>query len=162
MKKMIALLLAAAMLLGLCACGTKPKEFAVKEMKITLTDAFKERDFEGYDKSFDSSKAAVFLLREDKSYLDGLPLTLKEYADLVHSANIDRNPGAVKEEEGITCFEYDNKNEDTGTVYHYYTAMFESEQAFWIAQFATRQDEWEKLKAEVLSYAKSVKFQYNY
>ncbi len=159
MKKIIALLLAVAMLLGLCACGTKPKEFAVKEMKITLTDAFKERDLEGYDKSFDSSKAAVFVLREDKSQLGGLTLTLKEYADLVHSSNVNRNPGEVKEEEGIFCFEYDNKNEDTGTVYHYYTAMFESGQAFWIVQFATRQDDWAKLRPEILSYAKSVKFQ---
>ena len=159
MKKIAALILALAMIFMLCACGAKPKDFSVKELSITLTDDFKEADFEGYDKGFDSSKVAVFVLREDKSYLSGLPITLKEYADLVYNANINRNPQAVKEEDGLVFFEYEYKPTENGLVYHYYTTVFESDAAFWIVQFAARQDDWAKLRPDVVKYAQSVKFQ---
>ena len=159
MKKIAALILAAVMLLGLAACSAKPQDYTYKELKITLTDKFREADLEGYDKCFDSSTAAVFVLREDKSLLGGLTLSLEEYANLVYSANVNRNPEAVKVENGIYCFEYEFKNETENMVYHYYTTIFESDQAFWLVQFATRQDDWTKLQAEVKGYAQSVRFE---
>ena len=158
MKKILALVLAAVMLLSLGACGAKDMEFAVKELKITLTDAFKESEFEGYDKCFDSSKVAVFVLREDKSKLGELTITLEQYANLVYSANVNRDPKQVKQEDGIWCFEYEIKNETDGAVYHYYTAMYESDAAFWIVQFAARESEWTAIKPDILKYAKSVHF----
>ena len=65
MKKLIAVLIAAVMIVSLAGCELFPKEkaFSVEEMLITLNDTFTEAEFEGYTKAFDSRKVAVFVLR---------------------------------------------------------------------------------------------------
>ncbi len=158
MKRAIAILLAAIMLVSLAACGAKAKTFSAEELSIELTDAFTEADYEGYTKSFDSSKVAVFVLREDKAQLGDLKLSLDEYAQLVYSANVNRNPQSVKKEGEMPYFEYEFTGTDNQTVFHYYTTMHESDGAFWIVQFAAKQAQWDKLKADVQKYAASVSF----
>ena len=77
MKRIVALLLAAVMIVGLAACGSpKAKEFSIEEMKLTLTADFKEGEYSGYTKVFESKDAAAFVLREDKSLLGGETMAL--------------------------------------------------------------------------------------
>ncbi len=160
MKKVIAVLVAAVMVLSLAGCELFPKEqpFSVNEMLITLTDAFTEAEFEGYTKAFDSRKAAVFVLREDKSLLNGVELSLAEYADLTRAANSSRGPGEIKNDDDLTYFEYESFGSDEQTVYSYFTALYESDSAFWLVQFAGERANYEKLRPEFIKYAKSVTF----
>ena len=160
MKKAVAVLVAALMILSLASCAFFPKEkpFSVSEMLIMLTDAFEEAEFEGYTKAFDSRKAAVFVLREDKSLLNGVDLSLEEYAELTKAANASRGPGEIKNEDGLTYFEYDYYGNDGTTIYSYLTTMFESDDAFWLVQFACAEPEYEKMRPEFIKYAKSVTF----
>ena len=160
MKKAVAVLIAVIMVMSLAGCELFPKEkaFGVNEMLITLTDAFTEADFEGYTKAFDSRKTAVFVLREDKSVLNGVELSLAEYADLTRAANESRGPGEIKNEDGLTYFEYDYYGSDGATIYSYFTTMFNSDEAFWLVQFACQRDEYEKLRPEFIKYAQSVTF----
>ena len=160
MKKIIAVLIAAVMVLSLAGCELLPKEkaFSVEEMLITLTDAFTEAEFEGYTKAFDSRKMAVFVLREDKAELNGVEISLDEYAALTRVANVDRGPGEIKSEDGLTFFDYDYYGSDGTTIYSYLTVMYESDEAFWLVQFACDQTQWEKLRPEMIKYAQSVTF----
>ena len=160
MKKLIAVLIAAVMIVSLAGCELFPKEkaFSVEEMFITLNDTFTEAKFEGYTKAFDSRNVAVFVLREDKSLLGGVEISLAEYADLTRAANAGRGPGEVKNEDGLTFFEYDYYGNDGTTIYSYLTTMFESDQAFWLVQFACDQTQWDKLRPEMVKYAQSVTF----
>ena len=160
MKKIIALLIAAVMVLSLAGCGLFPKEkaFGVNEMLITLTDAFTEADFEGYTKAFDSTNMAVFVLRDDKAAFNGIEISLEEYAALTKAANADRGPGEIKNEDGLVFFDYDYYGNDGTTIYSYLTAMFESDEAFWLVQFACDQTKWEKQRPEMIQYAQSVTF----
>ena len=160
MKKVLAVLIAAVMVLSLAGCELFPKEkpFSVDEMLITLTDAFAEAEFEGYTKAFDSRKAAVFVLREDKALLNGVELSLAEYAELTKAANANRGPGEIKTEDGLTYFEYESYGSDEQTIYSYFTTMFESKDAFWLVQFTGLRSEYEKLRPEFVKYAQSVTF----
>ena len=159
MKRIVALLLAAVMIVGLAACGSpKAKEFSIEEMKLTLTADFKEGEYSGYTKVFESKDAAAFVLREDKSLLGGETISIDEYVELCRQANAARNPGEAKKEGSVPYFEYTFKNPETGVTYSYFTAMYESEKAFWLVQFACGEGDYAKKKADFIGYASSVKF----
>ena len=161
MKRVIAVIAAAVMMVSLAGCALFPKEkeFHVSEMVITLTDAFEEAEFEGFNKAFDSRKAAVFVLREDKALLGGVKISLAEYADLTRAANVNRGPSEIKNEDGLVYFEYDYYGADGTTIYSYLTSLYESDQAFWLVQLACKQTEWEKMRPEFVKYAQSVTFE---
>ena len=159
MKKFIALLMAALMLVSFASCGEpKEKEFTKEGLTITLTQSFKEASFEGYTVVYDSTKVAVFVIKESFSLLAGFEnYTLKQYADLVHNANSSRNPGAVTEVEGLTTFEYSFLNTDEDQTYKYFTTVFKGDDAFWTIQFCCKAENYNEYKADMIKYAKSVK-----
>ncbi|MBQ8895942.1 MAG: hypothetical protein IJY88_04025 [Clostridia bacterium] len=159
MKKFIAFLMAALMLVCLVSCGEpKEKEFtSEKGLTITLTESFKEAQYEGYTICYDSPTVAIFVLKEDFSLLAGLEnYTLAQYAELVHNANSSKKPTAITEVEGLTCFEYTYLNTDDITDYSYFTTMFKGDDAFWTVQFCSKTDKYDSCKAEMIKYAKSV------
>ncbi len=158
-KRIIALVLAALMVFGLAACGSaKEKDFAVEELSIKLNDSFKATDYEGYTKCFENSDTAIFVLREDKSLLGGVSITLDQYAELCKTANAARNPGAIAKEGSVPVFEYDFTNPDSKVQYHYYTTMHESEKAFWLVQFVCESSKYSSRKADFTNWLKTVSF----
>jgi len=158
-KRIIAVVLAALLVFGLAACGSaKEKTFSVEELSVKLNDSFKESDYEGYTKCFENSDTAIFVLREDKSLLGGQSITLEDYGRLCRVANAARNPGEIKDQGGVPVFEYDFTNTESKVKYHYYTAMYESEKAFWLVQFVCESAKFSNRQAEFAGWAKGVSF----
>lgn len=112
--------------------------FAAEELRITLTDSFKEQQVSGYTTCFASEETAVFILREDVSamqYYGQLPLD-------VYGAMILANSGLGEEvrlqtEEGLTTFEASLPDPETGGSYYYYCGVFRSRDAYWLVQITT-------------------------
>ena len=158
-KRLIALVLAALMLFSFAACGSaKEQTFSTEELSIKLNDSFKATDYTGYTKCFENQDTAIFVLREDKSLLGGVTITLDEYAQLCRKSNEGRNPGEITKDGSIPVFEYDFTNPDTKVNYHYYTTMHESEKAFWLVQFVCEASKFSGRKAEFSSWSKTISF----
>lgn len=135
----------------------EPKTFACEGMQITLTDAFSESEFEGYTVCYDSKDAAVFVLKEPFSLLDGLEnYTLEQYGQLVLNAN-GMSDFELQTYEGLTYFEYEATGSDNNE-YYYISTLHKAGDAFWLIQFSVRADDAEELIPSVLQWAKSVSF----
>lgn len=165
MKKLIAAILLAAAVFSLACCGladpTKGKEkvFTKEGMSITLTDSFRETEQEGYTICCDSSRIAVFGLREGFDLLEGMEnYTLEQYGEAVRSANAQRNPGQLFLENGVTGFEYEYTDEATGVTYRYLTAVYKAGTAFWFMQFSCTAKLYDHYRPVFFEYAKSVTF----
>ncbi|MBR5642341.1 MAG: hypothetical protein IKW92_09465 [Firmicutes bacterium] len=135
------------------------KVFACEELRITLTDEFQEESgIDYYTGVFDTDEEVVFILREEKSYFGSI--SLDEYAEKVIEAN--ENVGHIIEKlhkkDGIPLFEYEFDNESTGSTFDYYTTMFESNDAFWLVQFACYATEYKDHVETFHKYARSVTF----
>lgn len=159
MKRILLVLTALVLLVSLVACGeAQPKTFTAEGMSVTLTDGFTKRSVDGFTVAYDSKDVAVLALKESFADFQGIELTLKEYADLVRQSNASRNPTAVVEKDGLYTMEYSFFNEEENETYKYLCAMYESEDAFWMVQFACKADAYDSLSDTLLTYAKSVSF----
>ena len=135
-----------------------PKTFTNDGMSITLSDEFKENDVGGYTAVYDSKKVAVFVLKEDFTFVEGFEnYTLEQYAKLVITSNNLGDP-EVKTVDGLTVFEYEYKNTENNNTYKYFSYVYKADDAFWLVQFAVRDNAVDKYEAKIEEWAKSVKF----
>ena len=112
-------------------------EFQVEELKLTLTEAFEAVEVEGYTACFASKDAAVYLLREDFALKEGFgDLTVEEYGAMVLKNNQQTASAHLRQEEGLTVFDYGYTNPETGNAYYYYTVLVKGPDAFWMVQFS--------------------------
>lgn len=159
----LCLLLTAALLAG-CVFSAEPfaaekQEFSSNGMSITLTKGFKETSQQGYTVCFDSSRAAVFALKEEFTLAEGLgDLTLKEYCDLVFQSNADKSPEHGDDINGNPTMIYQFYNEDTKVEYHYLAVMYKASDAFWLVQFACDVEHAEEYEPYFIEAAKTVTF----
>ena len=136
----------------------KPKTFTYQDMSITLTNQFRETEFEGFDVCYDSSRAAVFVLHEPFALAEGFEdYTLEEYAQLVIDVN-ELDDTQVRIRDGHTYFEYDAVV-DNGTTYRYHAFAFKTDKAFWLVQIAVSADQATKEEDAIWSWANSVTFE---
>lgn len=158
MKKFVSLLLTALMLMSLASCmQAKPKDFSAQGMTITLTDAFKENTQPGYTVCYESSDVAVFVLKESFSLQPGADqLTLDEYAKLVRQSNASKSPSAVVEQDGFYSMEYTFLNEAENQKYAYFCTMFKGSDAFWLVQFACKEEAYDSQKDTFMTWAKTI------
>lgn len=134
------------------------KTFHVQGMEITLNGAFREKEFYGYTKVFDSSKVAVFTLKENFDQMAGFEnYSLAEYRDLIVRANALENC-VLKEEDGLLSFAYVFSNAETNETYCYDTFVYKCSDGFWMIQFVTLEENAAAFEEQILSWAKSVKF----
>ncbi len=162
MKRFISITLVLLMLVSLAACGNSaPKETEFthsSNLKITLTEAFKEADYQEYTVCYDSEDIAVFVIKEEFSLKEGFAdYSLAEYAELVREANSAHLPTETEIIDGLTTFEYGYFNNDDKITYKYFTTMFKGDDAFWTVQFACNAIDYDNLKTEMIKYAQSVK-----
>ncbi len=159
MKKILALLMCALILVSLAACNNITDEVFEKDgFSITLTSEFAEKAYENYFVCYDSKNIAVFVLKESFSSLEGFEnYSLTEYADLMKlNCTKDGNtPSDITVVEGVTYFEYSFFNKE-GESYKYFTALYKGDDAFWTVQFASPLSGYEGFKAEMIEFAKSV------
>lgn len=163
MKKLLACLLALTALFALVSCNAdvreaKEKTFSSNGLELTLTEAFKETTSEGYTVCYDSSKVAVFALKENKADFASLgTITLSTYADLVKEVNKAKAPSEILTKDGLTYMTYKFTNSDTDKEYSYLTVMYETDDAFWMVQFATLTEDYAEYESFLFDCAKTVK-----
>ena len=134
------------------------KTFSSNGMVITLTDEFRETDIENYTVAYGSKNVVVFALKEAFTLADGFgDYTLEQYADLVVQAN---NVGSaeIKNVEGLTHFEYSFTNPQTNDVYQYFSYVYKTNDAFWLIQFSTLNENVDEYVHQITEWAKSVEF----
>ena len=160
MKKIVSLFLALVMLVAFASCGTAaPKTFSAQGMSLTLTSAFKENTQAGYTVCYESSKVAVFILKESFSLQPGLEnLMLDEYAELVRQSNASKSPSAIEKQDGFHSMEYDFLNEKENQTYSYFCSMFKGPDAFWLVQFACKDGDYDAYRDTFMDWAKTVTF----
>lgn len=164
MKKIMTAAIALILAISLTACGNlldvrnaKEKTFDSNGLKITLTEAFKESEAEGFDVVIDSLSVALFAVKEPFDSFEGFgDLSLEEYADLVYQANSSKTPKEFEENDGVLCMEYNFYNEETKINYSYLSAVFKGPDAFWTVQFACDEKKYEDLKPDFIKWFKTV------
>ena len=137
--------------------SSRPEEYSVSGMTITLDKDFETSDFEGYEAAFVSDEVLVLVTREGFSLAEGLEdLTRDEYADLVLVNNgVDFE---LKYYGDVVFFEYEYLNSEDGAYYDYAICMYKGTDAFWLIQFATRAEDYADNRSDILKWASSVRF----
>lgn len=151
------LLVTLACSLLLCSCSLLPekeKSFTAEGMSITLTNRFRKNDQDGFAVVYDSSKVAVFALKEAFTAQYGKDTALEEYAELVIEANSMKDI-EIKTENGLTYFIYEN--EADGKSFSYLATVHKADDAFWLIQLATETENFADMQDTLMTYAKSIK-----
>ena len=134
--------------------GDGEKVFSAENMQITLTKQFKKVNFGGYTACFESSKVAVFTLREPFSAAEGAEkLSPEQYAELILAT---QGEAEVKHERGLCYFEYTARAEKDS--YAYFAAVYKDKDAFWLIQFAVKEKDLPEYRDQFFKWAESVTF----
>ena len=162
MKKVVTLMLVLTVLFSLMGCTApfeaEKKDFTLKELTITLTEAFdSEIDDEG-DMSCSASDVVVYIIREDLYGTRWEGETFSEYSQenrLMAAEYYDVSE--MKEVDGITYFEFND--EFLFTEYRYMITMYQAtDNVFFIIEFSCPSKEYETYYPYFLESAKTVKF----
>lgn len=133
--------------------------YAVQGMQITLTDEFEKLDMTGYTACYSTADTAVFLLREDFSLMEGLAdLSLEEYGAMVLANNGFDQTAVLRREAGLTVFDYEYTNPNSGDTFFYYTVITKGPDAFWMIQFSAPAKNAQKMIPTFQQWAKTVTF----
>lgn len=130
--------------------------FGVNELNMWLPSEFESMDVEGYTGAYGSNYALVLILEEEKSILVGYADKMDEYVNLVVQANKSKGVTGADYENGRPIFEYTMTSD--GVTYAYYTSAYESEDAFWLVQFACYESDYATLRPLFVQWADSVTF----
>ena len=130
--------------------------FGVNELNMWLPGEFQDFDVEGYTCAYASNYALVLILEEEKSILTGYADNMDEYVNLVVQANKGKGVTAANYENGRPIFEYTVVSD--GATYAYYTSAYESEESFWLVQFACYESDYATLRPLFVQWADSVTF----
>ena len=154
----LSLLIGLAISLGMVGYRKNtPKTFSNEGISITLTGEFSKVDFEDYTVCYGSKDVAVFTLEEKFSLMPGASLlNLNQYAHMVmNSSEVD---STIETKNGLTYFEYEGTDPDTGEIYAYYVFMYKETDAFWIVQFGMDLAKKAKYSEKVFEWAANVQF----
>ena len=160
MKKIIALCLALLLMASMLTGCFGTKEYSCQDLTMSvpfgMKDVSSKSDFSDFTFTLDSSKIAIFGLREKFSDLNGQNYDLKEYANLVIKANknISGTPlPSTRSNHDYVYFIYEAKTNDG--LYKYLTGCYKGEDAFWMVQIAAKVTDFEL--ETFLDYLDSVK-----
>ena len=138
-----------------------PKLFTYDEFSITLTDEFTEGEYEGFTKVYESWECAVFVIEEDITQLiDAGSLeadaSLEDYCQLVIDVNGLGEEIKPETYEDLIYYSYNWTNPESNKNYTYTSFVYESEESFWIVQFAYPEEDAAEIEPTVIEWAKSV------
>ena len=152
-----------ALLLVICCTGCAAPEkqtFSVEELRIELDDSFKPQENDLYTAFLKSTRRAigVIILREAKSTVGDAVRSADDYAELTRQATINsgRTIGEIKHDGDIPYYEYTFRSQ---LKYKYYTAHFESKDAFWGVQFFCAENRYDKCFEAFSAWAHGVTFE---
>lgn len=136
-----------------------PETFTYGDMSITLTDEFSEANIDGYSACYQSYDNLVMLIKDDSSLFENFETyTLEQYGEDTLVYNEFDDSIELQQENGLTYFEYEFNDEDTGEVYSYFVPLYKSSDAFWFFQFASMKEDYETCREHFIEWAKSVEF----
>lgn len=131
--------------------------FSDNGLTITLNSEFIHTPIQGYTNCYGSEDVAVFILKEPFALFTAEIDTIEEYSSLVLENN-NLPSTALKQIDGLTGFEREFTNPDTDETYKYYSYIYESDDAFWLIQFATLVSNIDEYEQSITEWAKSVSF----
>ncbi len=160
-KRIVACVCLLVMITGLLTgCKASPEKFSAEGMTITLTDAFKQEAMEGTAAYFESSKALVVAIKESFSQFEDLgmstDITLEEYINLVVENNKEMQVEHL-EIDKLAAFTYENSTNKKD--FTFFAAVYESDDAFWLIQFACETKDYADMQEDFVKWAKSVEFE---
>lgn len=168
MKRTFTTILCTLLLVAVLAgCGsTNPfdaeaKTFSDEGMQITLTTDFSKESLEGYTVGYAADTALVFALHETKAEFADAgveDVTLEQYLEFVKQANSDKAPVDGEPIDGNPTLLYDFLNEEQNVTYRYLTVVYETDDGFWLVQFASVKDDFDTYEPSFIEAAKSVSF----
>lgn len=128
---------------------------AVEEFRFRLDDGFVETEVEGMTACYARDDLLVLLLKESFESLSSLldTYTVEAYADIWIYYN-DLNTEAYHEGD-LLCANY--QADVYGTTYQYLAVFFQSQDSFWLMQFACTDADFESLYGEMIEIAESVR-----
>jgi len=133
------------------------RTFESQGLQITLTEEFLPTDADGYTACYSSGETAVFVLREDFSAMeDFAELSLEDYGAKVLASNGLDGTVTLKEEGGLTTFDWVTTDVQTGTDYYYCCGLYKGSDAFWMVQVTAAAERTDEAAAEFRQWLASV------
>ena len=140
-----------------CARVVQPQDFTVEDMTITLSSEFREADYEGFTKCYESYNMGVSVLKESFSQYPILEdYTLEEYGDAVMWAN-GLTDSSLTPYADFMYFTY-TSTDDAGNTFGYLATVHQSNDAFWLIQFSTLEEKYPDYESQFLQWAETVRF----
>lgn len=176
MKKIIALLLCLTMLFSFASCEksdttpnndpqpvtiTGPDFVYNDELKLSLTEEFKQVVCEGYAACYVSDKVTVYVIREDLTKLtdEQANMSTLEYAEAFRYQNSYSKPSAVSTSSRIISLTGTHTPDGkTDATHKSLYSMYKSSKAFWTIQFSCSVDDYSDLSRDFTKWAQSVSF----
>ena len=139
--------------------NAKEKVFSTSGMEITLNTSFSEQDVEGFTQCYGSQNIAVFVIKEDFTLLEGFQdYSIEEYGNLVIENSGLSDEVQLKQQDGLTYFEFQYTNPEDNTAYDYLGMVYKGPDAFWLIQFAVTEENAEKYREQIFEWAQSVRW----
>ena len=133
-----------------------PPDFAYKNMRITLTESFKEQEVEGTEFYFSDGTVSVFGERktlDDDPTIQGL--SLKDFADIsLFNQNLKVE---LVGRENYYYFTYDKTVSNKQNI-SFYGMFFKDGDDFWFLTFSCPLSQKDELNDDIFAYADSVYF----
>jgi hypothetical protein len=140
-----------------CARIVQPQDFTVDNMTITLNSEFREADYEGFTKCYESYNMGVSVLKESFSQYPILEdYTLEEYGDAVMWAN-GLTDSSLTPYADFMYFTY-TASDDTGNTFGYLATVHKGSDGFWLIQFSTLEEKYPDYESQFLHWAETVRF----
>lgn len=159
MKKIVCLMLSLVFLcFSLCACTVKPKDFSWQGLRITLTEAFEEKEITEKSATYTSYRdlyavEITYESLEDLILMEYDPLmTPEDYAEM--SITDNELEAEVQVKDGVVYYNYTDmadRREFTNMV-----TVHRCGDGFWLVRFAALTEDYEKAEGDFISFAKTV------
>lgn len=155
-KKILLIFTMVGLLMGLTACGANPKNFTCRDLTITLTDDFIEKEMTGFDAYYNSERvlfSAVEETEEELQYAGYEIANLKGYCLEILNQN-GVSVDALSQRGDYYYFTHTAvKN---GAKYTYVHCMFEGHNSYWICEFVCKTKDYKDLEDQILKWADSI------
>ena len=137
------------------------KSFFCDEMSITLTSEFVEADDAdsyGCKAAYEANNVALIVIKEPFDLAEGFgDYTEDQYVDLAIRANYLANAKRLSID-GLNGFQYKYVDAKTAEVIFYTCFVYKSDEAFWLLEFSTYEEDTERYADSIEAWAKTVKF----
>lgn len=131
-----------------------PETFSREGMAITLTSDFMYVPQDNFTACYGNEHYSVLAIKEEFSLFPE-EITLEEYVGFVLAEMPDVE---LTDYEGLKCFEYVAEG-GGGVEYCYFATVFETDDSFWLIQFATETAKYEEIFPTFVEWAKTIIFE---